>query len=62
MLTLHKGYSIPFSVGITKKLTQEYVDPFSILEKISRLAYKLDDPLDWKVHSVFSVAQLEPAP
>lgn len=28
MLKFHKGYSIPFSVGVTKKLTQQYVGPF----------------------------------
>lgn len=30
MLKLHKGYLIPFSVGVTKKLTQQYVGPFRI--------------------------------
>ena len=62
MLKLHKGYSIPSSAGVTKKLTQQYVSPFQILEKVGRLAYKLDVRLDWRVHLVFSVAQLEPAP
>ncbi len=62
MLKLHKGYSIPSSVGITKKLTQQYVGPFRILEKIGRLTYKLDVPNDWRIHPVFSVAQFEPAP
>ena len=62
MLKLHKGYSIPSSAGVTKKLTQQYVGPFRVLEKVGRLAYKLNVPLDRKVHPVFSVAQLEPAP
>ena len=62
MLKLHKGYSIPSSVGVTRKLTQQYVGPFRILEKVSRLAYKLDVPNDWRIHPVFSVAQIEPAP
>ena len=62
MLKLHKGYSIPSSTGVTKKLTQHYVGPFHVLEKVGRLAYKLDVPLDWRVHLVFSVAQFEPAP
>lgn len=56
MLKLYKRYSIPFFAGITKKLTQQYVGPFCILEKVGRLTYKLDVPLDWKVHSVFLVA------
>ena len=34
MLRLYKGYSIPSSVGVTKKLTQQYVGPFCVVEKI----------------------------
>lgn len=59
---LHKGYSIPAIAGVTQKLTQQYVGPFRIVKKVGRLAYKLDVPPDWRIHSVFSVAQLEPAP
>ena len=62
MLRLHKGYSISSSIGVTKKLTHQYVGPFRIVEKIGRLAYKLDVPSDWRIHLVFFVAQLEPAP
>ena len=62
MLRLHKGYSISFSAGVTKKLTQQYVGPFCILEKVGRLVYKLDVPQDWRVYLVFLVAHLEPAP
>ena len=62
MLKLHKGYLIPSSIGVTKKLTQQYVGPFQIVEKVGRLAYRLDVPSDWRIHPVFSVAQLEPAP
>lgn len=42
MLKLHKGYLIPSSIKVTKKLTQQYVGPFQIIEKVDRLAYKLD--------------------
>lgn len=62
MLRLHKGYSIPFSAGVTKKLTQQYVGPFQVQERVGRLAYRLDVPSDWRIHPVFSLAQLEPAP
>ena len=62
MLKLHKGYSIPFFAGVTKKLTQQYVRLFRVLEKLGRLAYKLDVPLDWKLYPVFWVAKLKPAP
>ena len=62
LLKLHKGYSIPSSVGVTKKLTQQYVGPFQIIERVGRLAYKLEVPSNWRIHPVFSVTQLEPAP
>ena len=62
MLRLHKGYSIPSSAGVTKKLTQQYVGPFRIKERVGRLAYRLEIPNDWRIHPVFSVVQLEPAP
>ena len=34
MLKLHRGYSIPSSVSVTKKLTKQYVGPFQIVEKV----------------------------
>lgn len=34
MFKLHKGYSIPNSVSMTKKLTQQYVNPFQIVKKV----------------------------
>ncbi len=34
MLRLHKGYSIPATAGVTKKLIQQYVGPFRIVEKV----------------------------
>ena len=62
LLKLHKGYSIPATLGITKKLSQQYVGPFKIVERVGRLAYRLAVPQDWKIHAVFTIAQLEPAP
>ena len=61
LLRLHKGYSIPATAGVTKKLTQQYVGPFRIMEKVGCLTYRIDVPPDWRIHSIFSVAQLEPA-
>ena len=61
MLRLHKGYSIPSSLRVTRKLTQRYVRPFQVLEQIGSLAYKLDLPHDWKILTVFLIPQLEPA-
>lgn len=60
LLRLHKGYSIPSAVS--KKLDQQYVGPFRIIERIGKLAYKLDIPHDWRIHPVFTIAQIEPAP
>lgn len=59
MLKLYKGYSIPSSNDVIKKLTQQYVGPFRILEKVGWLVYKLDVSLDWRIHPVFLVAQLK---
>lgn len=56
MLRLYKGYSIPSSLGVTKKLIQQYVRPFQVLERVGRLAYKLDVPHDWKIYPIFSIA------
>lgn len=62
ILKLHKGYSIFSSVGVTKKLTQQYLGPFRVIEKVGCFAYKLDVPSNWRIYPVFSVAQLKPAP
>lgn len=56
MLQLHKEYSISAVLEITKRLTQQYVGPFQIEDKIERLAYKLKIPLNWKIHPVFYIA------
>lgn len=61
-LRLHKGYNIPANLGITKKLAQQYVGPFKVLERVGRLAYLLEVPEDWQMHPVFTIQQLEPAP
>lgn len=62
MPCLHKEYSISLKWGLTKKLIQQYVDLFCISEKICRLSYRLAILLYWKIHRVFSVAQLELMP
>jgi hypothetical protein len=59
-LRLHKGYNIP--AASSKKIHQQYVGPFKVLARVGRLAYKLDIPAHWRVHPVFTIAQLEPAP
>lgn len=59
MLRLYKSYSIPSSFGVTKELTQQYVGPFKVLKQVGQLSYKLNIPHNWKMHPVFSIAQLE---
>ena len=59
LLKLHQNYSISFFIKITKKLTQQFVDSFKILVKIERLTYRLNISDHWKVHSIFSIAQLK---
>ena len=61
-LQLHKGYNIPANAAITHKLGQQYTGPFKILHKVGRLAYELELPTHWRVHPVFTIAMLEPAP
>lgn len=43
LLRLHRGFNVPGIVGNTK-LAQQYAGPFKALEKIGRLAYRLDPP------------------
>ena len=62
LVRLYRGYEIPSTLGVTKKLADQYVGPFKVLEKVGKLAYHLDVPNHWKVHPVFTIAQLEPAP
>ncbi len=61
-IKLHHGYNIPSTNVLGKELSQQYVGPFQILEKISCLAYRLGLSNHWRIHPVLSVAQLEPAP
>jgi hypothetical protein len=53
----HSGYTLPNDAS--KKLSQQNVGPFRILQSVGRLAYKLDIPSTWKIHPVISVAHLE---
>ena len=62
LIRLHKGYDIPSTAVLGPKYSQQYVGPFRILERVGRLAYRLDLPSHWRIHPVLSIAQLEPAP
>ena len=59
-LRLHDGYSIP---GVSnRKLSQQRVGPFKVLEKVGHHAYRLELPPVMRIHPVVSIAQLEPVP
>ena len=57
-IQLHKGYQIHSAWN--KKLENQYAGPFQVLEKVSRLAYRLKLPDHWRIHPVFSIAHLKP--
>ena len=58
-LRLHRGYSIPSATN--RKLGLQRAGPFKIIERIGRLAYRLQIPDHWRVHNVFAINYLEPA-
>lgn len=59
-LKLHHGYTIP---GLpNKKLSQQRVGPFKILERVGSLAYRLQLPPVITINPVISIAHLEPLP
>jgi hypothetical protein len=57
-LRLHHGYKIP---GVHHKYGNQRVGPFKIIEKVGKLAYRLELPPNMHIHPVVSVAQIEPA-
>ena len=59
LLKLHHEYSLSLELSMTKKVTQRYVRSFKVIKRIERLVYQLNISVDWKIHSVFFVAQLE---
>lgn len=62
VLSLYKEYNFPAMARVTKKLTEQYIGLFCILEKVGCLAYRLNIPLNWYIHPAFSVAKFEFTP
>ncbi|KAL1981340.1 hypothetical protein VTN96DRAFT_2781 [Rasamsonia emersonii] len=61
-LCLGDGYDIPANAIAAKKVRDKRAGPFKVLERVGKLAYRLDIPATWRIHPVISVAHLEPAP
>ena len=56
-LQLNKSYKL---LGkLNSKLSQQRCESFKILERVERLAYRLELSSAWRIHSVVSIAQLE---
>jgi hypothetical protein len=59
LLRLHHEYFVSESKDMIKKIFAQYVEFFKIIQRIERLVYRLNVSFDWKIHSVFFVAQLK---
>ncbi|KAJ5598045.1 hypothetical protein N7537_008129 [Penicillium hordei] len=55
VLRIGRGYNIPINDAISRKLGQQYAGLFTVVERLGRLAYRLQLPPTWKIHSVVSV-------
>ena len=58
-LRLHREYHL--SDHLSRKLIQQYCEPFWIQRRVSRLAYKMKLSAHWRIHPVIFIAQLESA-
>ena len=54
---IQPGYRLPNNVST--KLSERRIGPFTVLDTVGRLAYKLDIPKSWNIHPVISVVHLE---
>jgi hypothetical protein len=59
LLRLHHDYFISSAKNMTKKVSTQYVESFKVMQRVERLIYRLDISLNWKIHSMFFVAQLK---
>ena len=45
--------------GLSRKLASKFVGPFPVVEQIGEVAFRLELPDTWHIHSVFHVSQLK---
>ena len=57
LFRFHRDYNI-FFVKF-KKLNQQYVDSFRVVEKIKQLTYRLKISKHWMIYSIFIIVQLK---
>lgn len=62
-LKLHHDFKVPGLANRNTKIEQQFAGPFRILERVGKLAYRIDLPPSMaRVNPVLSIAHLEPAP
>ncbi|XP_026459891.1 uncharacterized protein LOC113360615 [Papaver somniferum] len=57
-LKLHPYRQVSVSLKKNFKLSAKYYGPFTVIDKVGNLAYKLQPPPEARVHPVFHVSQL----
>ena len=60
LVRLQPYRQISLAQRASQKLAKRYYGPFTILERVGPVAYKLNLPLDCKIHLVFHISMLKP--
>ena len=59
LLRFHKSYNIFFIAILKKKINQQYIEFFRVIEKIDRLIYRINVSSKWRIHSIVFITQLK---